>query len=294
VRREVSSVLVVDDDHKNLKVVINHFEEDFYNVLYAPNGKEGIEVALEEQPDLILMDWAMPIMNGIDAVLRLKASNRTMDIPVVMTTGVMTTAEDLKEALEAGAVDFLRKPFDPLELTSRVEAALRLSVSYKEIKKQKLEIEKLMQSERNLMQKEIDHKERELALHAMHTNEKNLFFKDLVKRLQGLDSGEMSEGFKRIIKDVSSQLDTQNSWSTFLHHFENVHPNFFQTLNASFKGLTKNDLRFAAYVRIGMGNKEIAQLAGIETGTVKSNLHRLKKKLQLSSEQNLRRFLLDI
>jgi len=290
-----SKILVVDDEHQNLQVVINFFKEQTYKILYAPNGKNGFEVAITEIPDVIIMDWAMPVMNGIDTILKLKASSVTKEIPIVMATGVMTTSEDLKEALEAGAVDFIRKPFDRLELTSRVQATLRLSQSYKEIKAQKLEIEKLMDKERELLQHKIDHKERELTMQAMHAHERDHFLQDLKNKLSDIESSLPTSPtglFDKIVKNIDSQLSAEDSWHNFMLHFESVHPNFFSSLKSKYNGLTTNELRLSSYIKIGMGNKEIAQIAGVETGTVKSNLNRLKKKLKLNPEDSLRDFIL--
>ncbi len=286
-------ILVVDDEHQNLQVVINYFKQQPYNILYAPNGKEAFDVALREIPEAIIMDWAMPIMNGIDAILKLKASNVTKDIPIIMATGVMTTSEDLKEALEAGAVDFIRKPFDPLELTSRVQAALRLSSSYKEIKIQSKEIEILLGKEKELLEKELAHKDRELALQAMNAHEKDHFLSSLKSQLVEIgNQAECLTPINKLLKNIDNQLTAEKSWSNFMMHFEKVHPNFFSKLKSEYMNLTTNELRLSAYLKIGMSNKEIAQVTGVETGTVKSNLNRLKKKINLNPKDSLRDFIL--
>ena len=70
-------ILIVDDESKSLSLLINHFRGYPYELLYAKNGKEGFEVATSELPDLILMDWAMPVMNGLEATLKLKSQPET-------------------------------------------------------------------------------------------------------------------------------------------------------------------------------------------------------------------------
>lgn len=275
---------------KNLQIVITHFEESPYELLHAPNGEVGCNIALKEEPDLILMDWAMPIRNGIDSILWLKAKSQTKDIPVVMTTGVMTTSEDLKEALEAGAIDFIRKPYDPLELTSRVEAALRLSKSYKEVKEKNLEIQLLLERERDYAERELAHKERELSIQAVNAHEKDQFLIEVEHRLldfsKKLTPSEMD--WKRMIKDIRDHTHANNSWEKFMLHFQKVHPDFFNTLTSRHHNLTTNELRMLAYIKIGMGNKEIASLTGVEPNSVKTFIYRLKKKMGLTPEDNLR------
>lgn len=285
-------ILVVDDDTKNLNVVITHFQDSPYELLHAPNGKQGCHVAVEELPDLILMDWAMPLMNGIDATLWLKAKTVTKDIPVVMTTGVMTSSEDLQEALEAGAIDFIRKPYDPLELTSRVQAALRLSESYNELKKKNAEIAELLERERAFLERELAQKDRELSMQAVHAHEKDQFLKSIEERISStFYNDDIPDNIKKLLKEVKEHTHTESSWQKFMMHFASVHPDFFTSLNTRFTNLTTNEMRMLAYLKIGMANKEIATLTGVEPNSVKTFIYRLKKKLRLDEETNLRAFI---
>ncbi|MCG8696961.1 MAG: response regulator [Bacteroidales bacterium] len=128
-------ILIVDDQPDNI-----HLMEDVlikqglnYNVLKAPNGKVGLMVAQKRLPDLIITDWEMPEMNGIDFIKALKEDKYLKHIPIIVCTGIMTSSENLMEALNAGAVDYLRKPIDKIELLARVHSALCLSDSYKKI-----------------------------------------------------------------------------------------------------------------------------------------------------------------
>ncbi|MEN7548633.1 hybrid sensor histidine kinase/response regulator [Rapidithrix thailandica] len=131
-------LLVVDDQEDSL-LIFRRLLSSFGEIFLATNGKEACEVALRELPDIIVMDWEMPVMKGIEAVRVLKAEPRTKDIPIIMATG-LKESENLKEALDAGATDYVRKPIDKQELLARVNSALRLYDSYKEINRQKEEI----------------------------------------------------------------------------------------------------------------------------------------------------------
>ena len=279
-------ILVVDDDHANRMIIATCFKNQ-HEILYATNGREGYEIARIEIPDIIIMDWDMPVMDGIDAILMLKSTQETQEIPVIMATGIMTTAENLKKALEAGAVDFVRKPLDFVELTSRVQASLRLSNSYKQIRR-------LMKKEQELLKEQLSHKERELTSLAIQAQEKNQFLTEITgeierlgNRLDGLEANMLST----ISKKLYSHIDSDKAWTNFLLHFESVHPDFFKSLKEEFPGLTNNEMRLAAYIKIGMDNKEMAQVAGISLGTIKSNLNRLKKKLSLNATDSIRDFI---
>ncbi|MFT6962246.1 MAG: signal transduction histidine kinase [Flammeovirgaceae bacterium] len=132
------TILVVDDERANLMVLMELLSNmgENYRVISAPNGKIACDLALSKQPHVIVMDWEMPEMNGIEALKKLKANPETSDIPVIMATAVRTDTENVIEALEAGASDYVRKPIEMLELQTRVKSALKLSISLKQIKEQ--------------------------------------------------------------------------------------------------------------------------------------------------------------
>lgn len=288
-------ILVVDDEIENLKVAIEYFRELPYRIMYAPNGNAGYVVTMKEEPDIILMDWAMPGMNGIQTTLKIKATERLANIPIVMTTGIMTSSHDLKEALEAGAIDYIRKPFDRLELTARVRSTLRLRQSQMELIQKNAEIERLLRREKELLQTELDQRDRELTIQAMNIHERDHFLESLLVQIRSIETsyqGGTSEAFSEFRKLISSQLKVKNSWDHFVVHFEKVHPKFFSQLKNEFPRLTSNDLKLSAYVKIGLGNKEISSLMGVEPSSVKSSLRRLKKKIGMEPEGSIRDYFL--
>lgn len=136
-------ILLADDNPDNLKVMMDILKQTDLQckLIAAPNGKILVDIAFQKIPDLIITDWEMPVMNGLEAIQELKKNLLTKDIPIIMCTGIMTTPQDLKTAMDAGAVDYVRKPIDAMELVARVQSMLRLSASYLKIKEQKDEIE---------------------------------------------------------------------------------------------------------------------------------------------------------
>ncbi len=152
-------ILVVDDDKMALTVTSSMLKNTKigYEILSASDGKIAVEAAINKQPDLILMDWEMPEMSGIAALRMLKSLDETKDIPVIMQTG-FTESSKLQEALDSGAVDYIRKPVDKTELLSRVKSALLLYDSYREIRTQKEQIQRqLSELEKlSLIAKETD------------------------------------------------------------------------------------------------------------------------------------------
>lgn len=284
----IPKILIVDDKELNRSLLVDIFQPQGYELLQAVNGEEGCKLAMQESPDVIIMDWTMPIMNGIEATLRIKSSADTKDIPVLITTGIMDSADNLKEAMEAGAIDFVRKPFNKTEIEARVRTALRLNNSYKELKQKKAEIEVLMANERS----RAESKDRELTLQALYTNETQVFLDEIVLELTEVCKQPSGEAISEVIRKLKNRKDMGKSWDAFMYHFENVHPEFFTRLKVSFSDLTSHDLKLCAYVKIGMRNKEIASIMGIGQNSLKSSLYRLKKKLTLGAKDKLRDFLI--
>ncbi len=135
-------ILIVDDEPENLKSIVQFItSHDLpYELYQALNGKTALEIARTRLPDLVISDWNMPQMNGLEMIRNLKADKSTRDIPVILFTGVMTTSEHLETALDAGAVDYIRKPLDQIELLARIRTVLQLSDSLKRVKDQKQQL----------------------------------------------------------------------------------------------------------------------------------------------------------
>ncbi len=118
------SVLIADDDPAIRRLIEVLLTRNGFTVTAVENGHLACERALALQPDLILLDWMMPVLDGRSATARLKNDPRTRHIPVVMLTS-QARIEDKVSALEAGAQDYLTKPFDSRELVARIEQELR-------------------------------------------------------------------------------------------------------------------------------------------------------------------------
>jgi diguanylate cyclase (GGDEF)-like protein len=116
-------ILVADDDTDIRLLVTMRLERAGYRVVSARNGEEALHLAAEHDPDLLVIDVSMPVLNGHDLCLALTAGNPAPP-PVIFLSG-RTMPEDRVLGLEAGAVDYITKPFDAAELVARVSIALR-------------------------------------------------------------------------------------------------------------------------------------------------------------------------
>lgn len=116
-------VLLVEDNEENRDALSRHLRRKGYEVLIAVDGREGVNVARAEAPELILMDMSLPILDGWQASRQLKAAAETRDIPIIALTA-HAMAGDRERALEAGCDDYDTKPIEFSRLLAKIEAAL--------------------------------------------------------------------------------------------------------------------------------------------------------------------------
>ncbi len=117
-------VLVVEDEPAQAELLRINLEREGLRVLHADNGEEALLLASEYRPDLILLDWMLPGLPGVEVCRRLKAGRGRSDIPVIMLTA-RGEEDDRVRGLDTGADDFVVKPYSPRELMARVRARLR-------------------------------------------------------------------------------------------------------------------------------------------------------------------------
>jgi two-component system phosphate regulon response regulator PhoB len=126
------TILVVDDETSIREMLVISLESAGYNVLQAENAKTAHSLVLDKHPDLILLDWMMPVTTGLELLRRLKRDEMTDHIPVIMLTAKAEESSKIS-GLDSGADDYIAKPFSPRELLSRIKAILR-RVSREELK----------------------------------------------------------------------------------------------------------------------------------------------------------------
>ena len=141
---ETASVLVVDDDQRNVRLMESILRSSGYQVLKAYNGEEALQVVEDDSPDLLLLDVMMPKMSGFELCQRLKGRYETRLLPIIMVTA-LNALEDKVQALEYGADDFLSKPINKVELLAKVRSVLRVKGLQDELERKKSEIEAVNQ-----------------------------------------------------------------------------------------------------------------------------------------------------
>jgi DNA-binding response OmpR family regulator len=116
-------VLVADDDPDILQLVTFRLERAGYDVVQAVDGEEALRIATEVEPDLAVLDVMMPKLTGYDVTRKIREDDATKRMPVILLTARVQEA-DVARGFEAGADDYLKKPFSPQELRARVQAIL--------------------------------------------------------------------------------------------------------------------------------------------------------------------------
>jgi len=398
-------ILIVDDDIANIRTIRKciALSDESYTLYQALNGGLAFSIANTEMPDLVITDWEMPGMDGIELIKTLKLNEATSEIPVIMCTGVMTSSESLQTALIAGAVDYVRKPIDKIELIARIKSMLQLSDSKKVIKEKYLVIEQNMKfihaiiesipfpfvyykldgtikgcnhqfeylvgsinrditgtrihdykyfqesdihqqqddklindrvalvyesgmGERSYIfsktlfysaiaepegvlctmtditdlkqayQEIVENKKRELtssALRLIHYSEIN---NKLISDLEKISEYTNPKG-RELIQTTINQVSMgpgKNVWQEFETRFENVYESFYLKLNQMFPGLTPNEKKLCALLRLNLSSKDIASLIFQNPQSVDMARYRLRKKLNLTQDENLIDFLINI
>jgi len=131
-------VLIIDDQPDNVFILQDRLHHEGFDVLTAYDGQTGIKRATEGQPDLILLDIMMPGMSGFEVCEVLTKEESTKQIPIIMVTA-LTGSDDIKKGLELGAYDYIKKPFNRIELIARINSALR----FRETQNLLVELEKV-------------------------------------------------------------------------------------------------------------------------------------------------------
>lgn len=274
------TILIVDDDAAAINLAIFHFEKAKadYEFLQARDVESGYKIAMNELPDLIVLDWEMPGLSGIDMLNLLKKETATAIIPVIMVTGVMTNTENLFTAFDAGVIDYLQKPVDANQLIARTRSMLMLSDAYKET---------------------IELKKRELLSFATTHAQQNEFHLNLIKQLKklsvehGTKNRKLDAALQEIISDIQQQTK-HDAWTKFETYYQQVSPDFFNILTNRFSNLTPAEIKLAALLRLNLDTKEIAAITFQDPDSVRVARTRLRKKLNLETGDNLTNFLLSI
>ncbi|NOQ28216.1 MAG: response regulator [Bacteroidales bacterium] len=276
-RNKSYRILIVDDEIACLELFVKAFEEHHpeYIIFQALDPQKALKIAKEELPDVIISDWVLSDMSGIDLIKLLKEEPLTMDIPVIISSGAKISSDDLEEALKAGAFDYLKKPIDPIELMARTNSALQITKRFINI---------------------LENKNIELVQKDLFSVKNTEFYDDLKKRISQI--GELCNLSNPKLKLLFDELNfriqnkiSEDSWQKFNISFSATHPLFIKRLTSEYPNLTPGEIKLCTLIKLGVKTKEIASILYQTQGSVKVSRSRLRAKLNLELTQNLESFL---
>jgi len=274
-------ILIVDDEPALLEGIVKYYIEsrEPYELFQALNGETAMQVVQSVIPDLVLTDWDMPVMDGLQLIAKMKALDEYRDIPVVMMTGFMLSAYDLRTAMSVGAVDYIRKPIDKIELLARTKSMLRISTANKTIRKQ----------EEDRLNAELGHHKKELAVAALHLANYQKRNEELLLEIKRLIPYINKEGVEIVRKIIN--VNKSNYESDFLNIFEtqfmDVHSGFYERLDVKHPELTPTEKKICTFLKMNMNTKEIAVLLLSTPASIEVTRSRIRKKFGLDHHESL-------
>ncbi len=269
-------ILVIDDVYENLIAIISIIEKHLPGIIIyqANDGTTALKALKRLTPDIIISDWDMPEMNGLELVQALQASPEMRHVPVIISTGVMIEPENMKIALEAGAIDYIRKPTVPVELIARIHSALTIAGYQKKL---------------------IGEKEGKILENTMFTNRINRFLAKISASINEItEESHMGPGTAKKLSEIALGIDEKikgSGWQEFSIAYNKLHPGYEQRLLAMHPSLNPTELKLSALIRLGLSVKELAGLMFVAPESMKVFRSRLRKKLGLETAQNLQSYL---
>lgn len=290
-------ILVVDDDLSCQEIIKTILEDLNYVVHTISNPEETMDTIRIMYPDLIILDWSMPQQDGISVLKTIKCHDDYKRIPVILSTGLRTSPSEMKMALEEGAIDFLRKPLDEVEVEARVASIFRTIHQHKKyidlavrLKNEQLENEKMR---RKMLETQLYKKKQEIKLTAVTVNQNKEFISSLKEEIESSQIEFAPQQRKYLSQLLNKYVNITNSsdWNYFSQQFTELNAQFYAHIHATAPDMTWGELRFCALLKMGLSLKEITAVNNSTYEAVKKALYRIRRKLNLNEEENIHFFL---
>lgn len=269
-----SQILIVDDDSRNLQVIGGLLKNSPYKLYIARNGKEAVQKSNEMEFDVILLDIQMPEMGGFEACPLIKKSAFNADTPIIFLS-VLSEVDDILMGFKLGAVDYLTKPFNHAELKARLSTQLRLRKA--EAERTQLKTDKL---KRKLISESILLNEKQELLNTVH---------DQILALLKNNNLGLGKSITKSLKSIGNSIRYKHDWDEFDKWFTEIHSEFYPLLLKDFPSLSQKELKVCALLRLNIQSKDMAVIFNVQPTTIEIYRYRIRKKLELNTEDNLYR-----
>jgi len=294
--RSLPKILIVDDrqyDRILYKEFLNSSNYEFHEL---EDGDLVLDFLKEVVPDVIILDWQMPRMDGLDVLKLLRNNRRYNHIPIVVITG-QEKLNVLEQAFDYGCHDFLIKPVNKKELVVRIHQILRFQEKYDLLTQENVALQELNDlvnsqnfklketSQDTLQENSIELVKLKKLLESVETQ-----LKDITNRA---DSGASKTEIAKMTSALINNIRKSRS-STVDHLGVKLDSTFNKKLLKLNSGLTNLDIQHCNFLKNNLSNSDIAEIMFVEIRTLQTKRYRLKKKLGLDKDVSLRKYLIDL
>jgi DNA-binding response OmpR family regulator/DNA-binding CsgD family transcriptional regulator len=309
-----NKILIIEDEEdlmEEIKIILQH---ENFEVLKASNGNEGIKLARQYNPDLILCDILMPDTDGFEVLQELKESSPPVLTPFIFITA-LAEKKNFRKGMEYGADDYLTKPFTRIELLKAVNSQLKkyselesyidqkikaieqkvkdkIEALNNEISQQNKTISKFV-SDNISLEKQLEENKIEMmndAFKIIQTNNylqkiKSTIEKEFQDPVIPPKSRQVLEKLINVFYNKNEKI-ISNNLTIFQLKFNQVYPNFISNLTKRFLRLTQYEIVFISAHLMGLFTNQLADLFNISSNSVRKSRNRIKNKLGLRKEDD--------
>jgi len=279
-------VLIIDNDPEALNVInkILLGADVSYEIFNANSAIKGLDIILKEKPDLIITDWDMPEVSGIELIRIMQNDRQTQGIPIIICTGVMLDEKYMLTALELGAIDFLRKPVSGAELLARISTMLRLIDTLKQLAHER---EERLLFEKQALEEKLQFQNVEIKSKAITLGKFNSLLKNISSELLTINKTIKTENENITLTPLVQRIRTSirvDNWHNFIQSYERINPKFFEKLVERFPNLTKNEIKLCALLKLRLSTKQISAITLQTVRSIEMARFRLRKKIDIVDE----------
>lgn len=310
-------ILIIEDTDSLRTSIAEVLQLEGFEVIQTADGFEGVNLAIEHLPDLILCDILMPGISGYEVLEQIKQHPPLATVPLVFITA-LSDRSNVRKGMDMGADDYLVKPFTIEELLSAVNSRIKVRQSIEKFftdRLDQIEMEmrehietissqnaiqnstiRAMSQSNEGMKTELKEYRAQMMNEALRAIETNSSLQHLAKVLsEEIDREGIDKDQRAVLINLRNKIlrgnAALNNWSAFQLQFNMIYPEFINKVLKKFPHLTQQNLFMISAMYINLNTEQLSLLLGISPDSVRKFKYRLKKKLGLKKDQSLLHFI---